>query len=60
MDRGAWQAVVYRVPKSRTRLKRLSTYHFGGVQESVRWDSPKLEVLREGKEAEIRYTGMAE
>ena len=26
MDRGAWQATVHRVTKSRTRLKRLSTY----------------------------------
>ena len=25
MDRGAWQATVYRVTKSRTQLKRLST-----------------------------------
>ena len=32
MDRGAWQAMVHRVPKSRTRLKRLSTYHFGGCR----------------------------
>ena len=27
MDRGAWQAAVHRVTKSRTRLKRLSTQH---------------------------------
>ena len=26
MDRGAWQAVVHRVAKSWTRLKRLSTH----------------------------------
>ena len=26
MDRGAWQATVYRVTKSQTRLKRLSTH----------------------------------
>ena len=26
MDRGAWQASVYGVPKSRIRLKRLSTH----------------------------------
>ena len=26
MDRGAWQAVVHRVAKSQTRLKRLSTH----------------------------------
>ena len=25
MDRGAWRATVHRVPKSQTRLKRLST-----------------------------------
>ena len=25
MDRGAWWAMVHRVPKSRTRLKRLCT-----------------------------------
>ena len=26
MDRGAWQATVHRVPKSRTQLKQLSTH----------------------------------
>ena len=26
MDRGAWQAIVCRVAKSRTQLKRLSTH----------------------------------
>ena len=26
MDRGAWRAMVHRVAKSRTRLKRLSTH----------------------------------
>ena len=26
MDRGAWQAIVHRVTKSQTQLKRLSTY----------------------------------
>ena len=29
MDRGAWQATVHRVTKSRTRLKRLGTAHTG-------------------------------
>ena len=28
MDRGAWQATVYGVAKSQTRLKRLSTHAF--------------------------------
>ena len=27
IDRGAWQAIVHRVTKSWTRLKRLSTAH---------------------------------
>ena len=27
VDRGAWQPTVYRVAKSQTRLKRLSTQH---------------------------------
>ena len=27
MDRGAWQATVHRVTKSRTQLKQLSTQH---------------------------------
>ena len=26
MDRGAWQVIVHRVTKSRTRLKQLSTH----------------------------------
>ena len=26
MDRGAWQAIVYRVRKSQTRLKQISTH----------------------------------
>ena len=26
MDRGAWQAIVHRIAKSRTRLKRLGTH----------------------------------
>ena len=30
-DRGAWQAIVHRVAKSRTRLKRLSTAHTEGI-----------------------------
>ena len=29
MDRGAWQATVYRVTKSRTQLKWLSMYYTG-------------------------------
>ena len=28
MDRGAWQATVYRVTKSRTLLKQLNTHIF--------------------------------
>ena len=27
MDKGAWQATVYRIAKSQTRLKQLSTQH---------------------------------
>ena len=32
MDRGAWQATVHRVTKSRTQLKRLGTAHIGAFQ----------------------------
>ena len=36
MDRGAWQATVHRVEKSRTRLKRLSMHtHFFCILDSV-------------------------
>ena len=34
MDRGAWRATVYRVAKSWTWLKRLSTYTQGPTSES--------------------------
>ena len=34
MDRGAWWAMVHRVAKSRTGLKRLST-HSQGASESL-------------------------
>ena len=30
MDKGAWQATVHGVAKSRTQLKRLSTHHAWG------------------------------
>ena len=41
MDRGAWQATVHGVAKSRTRLKQLST---GGqsASETVKWDDKHL------------------
>ena len=41
MDRGAWQATVHGVAKSRTRLKQLST---GGQSagETVKWDDKHL------------------
>ena len=29
---------------------------FAGLEESIRWASPDMEALREGNEAEIRYT----
>ena len=32
MDRGAWWATAYRVARSRTRLKRLSTRPPGGIR----------------------------
>ena len=36
MDRGAWQAIVHRVAKSRTQLKRLGT-HTCMYSESIRF-----------------------
>ena len=38
MDRGAWQATVHRVTKSRTRLKGLST---GNVEHDLETDANK-------------------
>ena len=35
MDRGAWQAIVHRVAKSWTQLKRLSTHTMKKVQETL-------------------------
>ena len=37
MDRGAWWATVYRVAKSRTRLKRLSIQSSLGLWISLFW-----------------------
>ena len=34
MDRGAWQAKVYRASKSRTRMKQLSTHMMFTFQDS--------------------------
>ena len=34
MDRGAWRAVVYRVSKSQTRMKQLSTHMMCAFQDS--------------------------
>ena len=31
MDRGAWRAIVHRVPKGQTRLKQLSTHRHGDL-----------------------------
>ena len=33
MDRGAWRAIVHRVAKTQTRLKRLSTHTQSGNRE---------------------------
>ena len=33
MDRGAWQATVHRVAKSRTRLSDFTSLHFRGQEE---------------------------
>ena len=53
MDRGAWQAIVHRVAKSWTRLKRLSssTYQFSSVTQSrptlcypMDWSTPGFPV----------------
>ena len=35
MDRGTWQAMVYMVTKSRTQLKRLSTYEKKGKKIKI-------------------------
>ena len=43
MDRGAWQATVHRVTKSRTRLKRLSAYahrHWMLILYSIFFEPP--------------------
>ena len=40
MDRGAWQAAVHRVTKSRTQLKRLSTVCACRCVGSVSLESP--------------------
>ena len=47
MDRGAWQAIVYGVTKSRTQLKRLSvhtrlSHDAGQRQPPLRFDIPTL------------------
>ena len=42
IDKGAWWAAAHRVPKSQTRLKRLSTRHAQLVDASVQPLSPSL------------------
>ena len=37
MDRGAWRAIVYRVAKSQTQLKRLSTQTQEGDRKAKGW-----------------------
>ena len=39
MDRGTWWAMVHRVPKSQTRLKRLSTH------TRIMWSIPFIELI---------------
>ena len=36
MDRGAWQAIVHRVAKSRTQLKQISTHTCKGTKYVIK------------------------
>ena len=45
MNRGAWQAAVHRVAKSRTRLKRFSTAQHIPIENCCSFKSSSLHVL---------------
>ena len=45
MDRGAWRATVYRVAKSWTRLKRVSTHAHVGLWRNIRNRCTKFVII---------------